>query len=290
MHFLSIIMIIGVLTTFTDLKSKKIYNQHLAIGATLGVAALIYSGVFKHENILIHIICGIVAFIAGFILHRFDVWRGGDAKLFAIYSFLMPPPDFSHNTFYSPIALFANSFITGTIILLPGFLKDIIIHREKIMKGLFSTATLQAFFNGVVCAVFYSWVFFPFFYILRLTSPIVISSFIFLIVSSQYKVKKQQDNKNFFKNLIKNIYIEVIGGFIIGYLSRLLLAPNSLSFAALQYQIILITLSTITSLFIYSIFLHFKDYEERIPFAPLLFIGCMLSYTPFATWIAHLGR
>jgi prepilin signal peptidase PulO-like enzyme (type II secretory pathway) len=188
------------------------------------------------------------------------------------------------------VALFANSFIIGTIILLPGFLRDIIVHRKTIIKELFSPAKLQALINGVGCAVCYSWIFFPFFYVLNLSSPIIISSFIFFIISSRYKIKKEEENKQFFKNLIKNVYLEAIGGFLIGYLSRLILAPNSLSFSALKQYFTLVTLSSMASLIIYSIFNHFKDYKERIPFAPLLFIGCLLSYTPFSTWITHLGH
>src|SRR5208283_4575116 len=114
MLILSVILIIGVLTTFTDLKNKKIYNQHLALGTVLGIIAIVYAAVFNHEHAIFHITNGLVAFLIGVILHRSALWRGGDAKLFTLYAFLMPTPIYNHIPFSSMISLFACSFIAGT--------------------------------------------------------------------------------------------------------------------------------------------------------------------------------
>ena len=90
MFFLPYILIIGLLTTFTDLKNKKIYNQHLGLGAIVGLIAIAYAAVLTHEHVFFHFVNGLVSFLIGLILHRSSVWRGGDAKLFTLYAFLMP--------------------------------------------------------------------------------------------------------------------------------------------------------------------------------------------------------
>ena len=62
---------------------------------------------------------------------------------------------------------------------------------------------------------------------------------------------------------------------------RLWLSPNSLSFQALLRYIMVIMLSTTLSTCIHTTFNHFKDYHERVPFAPLLFLGCILRLYHF---------
>ena len=75
---------------------------------------------------------------------------------------------------------------------------------------------------------------------------------------------------------------------IYGFSMRLWLSPDSLSLPTLTRYILMITLSVTISTCIHTTFNHFKDYHDRVPFAPLLFIGCALSYTPFLTRIVHL--
>jgi Flp pilus assembly protein protease CpaA len=285
--FFSIILIIGVLTTFTDLKNKKIYNQHLAIGAILGLIAAAYAAVFRHEHILFHIINGLVAFLIGSLLHRFTLWKGGDAKLFTLYAFLMPTPVYSHILFPSVINLFACSFIAGTIILIPAFIKDIIINHEIIAKDLFLPAKRQALFKAIVAVVLYSWILFPFYCLARNTNPIIILTISYFIFSWLYKIREEVKKYYIIKFFKKN-FVGISLFIVFGFLMRLWLFPNSLSYPALTRFLIIITLSAAISTCIHTTFDHFKNYQERVPFAPLLFMGCVLSYTPFLTWLMHL--
>ena len=135
MIFLGPILITGILTTFTDLKSKKIYNDHLVIGAVLGLIATACAAVFWHEHVLFHIVNGLVAFLIGALLHQSALWRGGDAKLFTLYAFLMPAPVYNILFFPNVVSLFACSFFAGTVILLPVFIKDIFIHHKTIINS-----------------------------------------------------------------------------------------------------------------------------------------------------------
>lgn len=289
MVFFSLILFIGVLTTFTDLQSKKIYNQHLAIVAVLGLIATAYNAVFLHADIVFQLTNGLVAFLIGFVLHRAELWRGGDAKLFALYAFLMPPPISKPILFHSAISLFACSFIAGTIILLPVFIKDIIVNRKTIITDLCSPIKGQAIFNGVGMAILYSWLFFPLFYFARLTSPIFNLTFMFLIFSSKYNPMRDVKSHLVIR-FIKKHYPKIFICVVFGYLFRFLLAPETLTYHALINYIVMIMIYTTVSICIHTTLSHFKDYKERVPFAPLLFLGCLLSYTPFFLWVAHAVR
>jgi Flp pilus assembly protein protease CpaA len=298
--FFSIILIIGVLTTSTDLKHKKIYNQHLIIGAALGLIATAYTAIFRHEDIFLHIVNGLTAFLIGFIMHRFALWRGGDAKLFTLYALLMPTPLYGHPLCPDAIILFASSFIAGMLILLPILIKDMVTNHNAIINDLLSLAKRRALFTGIWEVLYYSWVLFPFYYLLKttkmtysfhhlekITNPIVILTIISLFFSREYKNKKKADKNSFIKFLNEN-FIPLIIGIVFGFLMRLWLNPNSLSYPALTRYIIIVILSSLISICIHITINHFKDYQDRVPFAPLLFIGCILSYTPFLSKLMYV--
>ena len=287
MIFLSIILIIGVITTSTDLVKKKIYNQHLAIGAALCLIAIVYTAIFKHEHVLFHIANGLVAFLIGFFLHRVTLWRGGDAKLFTLYAFLMPTPVFNHLLFPSVVSLFSCSFIAGTAILIPFFIKDIIINRQMIARELSLPSKRQAQFKAIARVVFSSWILLPFYYVARITNTVIILTVSYLFFSWGYNSRKEAE-KHYIINFFRKEWIELSIGIIFGFVMRLWLSPNSLSFPALARFLIMITLASGLSTCIFTAIGHLKEYRDRVPFAPLLFAGCMLSYTPFLTRLIHV--
>jgi Flp pilus assembly protein protease CpaA len=287
MVFFSIILVIGILTTFTDLKSKKIYNQHLIIGAILGLIATAYTVIFSHEPVLFHIVNGLVAFLIGLLLHKSTIWRGGDAKLFALYAFLMPVPTYNHILFPGIISLFANSFISGMIILLPIYVKDIIINHKVIVNDLLLPLKRQALFYAIGTTIYISWTLYPVYYLARTTNPVIILTVLYLIFNWGYTVEKEVQ-KHYIIEFFKKKVILLSVGIAFGLIMRLWLSPNSLSYPAFTRFIIMITLSSVLSTCIHTTFNHFKDYQERVPFAPLLLMGCILSYTPFLTTLMHM--
>jgi Flp pilus assembly protein protease CpaA len=287
MALLCIILIIGVLTTLTDLKNKKIYNNHLAIGAILGLIAITYLAVFKHENILFHITNGLVAFLIGALLHRSALWRGGDAKLFTLYAFLMPTPTYNYTLFPSVVSLFGCSFIAGTIILLPVFIKDIITHHNAIANDLLLPAKRRAIFDATGALIMSSWILFPLYYLAEVKDPFIMLTISYLFFNWGYSIKKEIKGDSIIKFLKKRI-LRLSIFFTFGLFMRLWLSPNSLSFLALTKYTIMIILFTTLSICIHTTFNHFKDYQERVSFAPLLFIGCLLSYTPLLTKLTHI--
>ena len=277
--FLSIMLIIGTLTVITDLQNKKIYNDHLAIAAVLGLAAIIYTAVWRHENILFHISNGLIAFVIGVCFHRFDLWRGGDAKLFTLYAFLMPALKPDHILLSSAINLFACSFIAGMIVLTPIFIKDIASNYNAIINKL-SPKTRKELLTEVKMTIFLAWILFPVYYFARTIQipflSLVITYLIFYIVH------------HFLRKTIKINFLIAASGITFGFLMHLWLSPNSLSWPVLPYFILKIGLYYALFACIYTSFELLEEYKNRVPFAPLLFIGCVLSYTPFLTWIMHM--
>lgn len=290
MIFFSLILIVGILTTYTDLKSQKIYNHHLIIGAILGIFATVYTGSFEHENFFLHIVNGLTAFIIGFLLHRVALWRGGDAKLFTLFAFLMPPPNESTFLLQSTVSLFACSFIFGMIILLPIFIKDILVNRATLATEVFSPIKTQAILAASAMTLFYSWLLFPLFHFARLTNPIFNLTIMFLIFSVKYtpmRTVKEDLFKRFFKRNLPAMFICVV----FGYGFRLLIIPETLTLPHLAFYAMTVLFYSILMIGIHSTLDHFKNYKERIAFAPLIFIGCLLSYTPFFIWVTHaIGR
>ncbi len=276
--FFSIILTIGLFTTFTDLKHKKIYNTHIVIGAVLGLAAIVYAAAWGHERIMFHFINGLIASVIAILFYHFDLWKGGDTKLFTLFAFLMPPLEEGTTIFSCAINLFACSFIAGAIILLPVFIKDFASNK----KDEFKHENLKKPFNTIRLTIIFSWMLFPLYYFLTpalgktIHAPILLQIITYAIF---YLIRR------FLKKIMTMNRMIVLSGITFGFVMRLWLNPYSLSWPVLPYSILKLTLYSGLSACIYAVQTDFKKYRERIPFAPLLFVGCLLSYTPFLTWL-----
>lgn len=284
--FLGIILILGILTASTDLWQKKIYNIHLIIGTGLGLIGAWHALLIDPKIIVPHLANGCLAFLIGWLLYHLKIWRGGDAKLFGLYAFLMPPPGQGAIPFSSVFFLFACSFIIATIIIMPIFIKDIILNYGSIAKNIW--ARRDAIFQGATTSIFFSWIIFPIYYIAEVTSPIIILTISYFMFIWGYHYDGKEVQKHYMINFLKKKYIELSSGILFGFLIRLWLAPNSLSWAILIHSILKIGIFTTVSVCIYTALEHLKEYRERVPFAPLLFVGCVLSYTSFLTWVMRL--
>jgi hypothetical protein len=281
-----IILIIGILTTSTDLWQKKIYNIHLILGAGLGLMAVCYTLLIDPKIIISHLTNGGLAFLIGWLLYHFKLWRGGDAKLFFLYAFLMPLAGPGTALFSSALRLFACSFIIAMIIIMPFFIRDIISNHTMITYNIWLRR--EAIFQGVMATVFYSWIVFPVFYIAKITNPVIILTVSYLIFLWGYDASESEAKEHYIINFLKKKYIEMCIAIPFGFLIRLWLVPDSLAWPVLVRSILTIGISTLLSACIHTALKHLKDYRDRVPFAPLLFIGCILSYTPFLTRIMYL--
>lgn len=132
LDYLSLIplTIIGLICFYTDVKYGKIFNKW--IGLSLLCILFIYiflffDIIFLNEQanekginyILASLINGFIAFFGGYLLWYFKFWAAADAKLFAVYAFLIPLHFYSKS--YLPIFpsfnLLINLFIPLFLIL-----------------------------------------------------------------------------------------------------------------------------------------------------------------------------
>lgn len=164
--FLIPIFIIGLITSFEDYKYGKIKNKWIKIGFLWGLIILgliIFLNLFS-KSLLINpfylsqiFINTIIAFIIGLVMWHWTIWSAGDAKLFTLFSFLLPLEFYSNTylSYFPSFALLLNIFIVALTIFLITLILNFIfyilrrekkvltkkekdIQRKKIKMGIFS--------------------------------------------------------------------------------------------------------------------------------------------------------
>ncbi len=189
--FLVPLFAIGLISSYTDLYRKKIPNSLIACG--LIYAFVLYSSLFLYSYFFIGdlsnarylangLVNGLIAILVGYFIWERRLWSAGDAKLFAVYAFLLPLKFYSFHyvSFFPSINLLINLFIPLIILLsltaITIFLKDIFawfIAKEKNFPKIFSREkTIQ--FSG---QMYYSFaILFLIFMILRTLIPLISGS------------------------------------------------------------------------------------------------------------------
>ncbi len=128
------ILYLGVITSIQDWKEHKIYQKHVLFGLAIGVIWLaawgLYNGVFYQNWQILTIkaplvlLSALISFVVGFVMWWFNVWSAADAKLFAVYTLLLPVSLYTHHTqhFYSFLILLVNTYTAAFFIITADFL------------------------------------------------------------------------------------------------------------------------------------------------------------------------
>lgn len=157
--FLSVILFIGIITSYEDFRTSKIRNKWILIGLVYpGIIYLfcwiLFVLIFKRD--VDHVIAGIInrliwnfdkwyinlviSTVVSYLLWHFKVWAAGDAKLFICYAALIPMGQYSRVYFkyyFASFSLLLNIFIPATLFL---FLKSLIYFKNR---STFSKAKLN---------------------------------------------------------------------------------------------------------------------------------------------------
>ena len=86
-----IAIILGVVSSVTDLKNKKIYNKNIIVA--LFISAISYVILYKQieikyvSNFTLNLI---ISMLISFAFYYFKIWAAGDAKLFLTITFMIP--------------------------------------------------------------------------------------------------------------------------------------------------------------------------------------------------------
>jgi len=120
--FLTPLFIIGIVCSWTDIREGKIRNKWVGLGFVwvliLYLSLIIYNYFFLHQSgnigyVKDMLVNGFVALVLGYVLWNFKFLAAGDAKLFALYAFLIPPEFYakSYYIYFPSFVLLINIFI-----------------------------------------------------------------------------------------------------------------------------------------------------------------------------------
>ena len=114
-YFLPAIMLLGLITSYEDIKIGKIKNKYIfsAIVYTFVVYMLLMwflslKGGLRLDYLIDLIVNCLFAIMYGFMLWRSGTWTTGDGKLFIAYAFLVPLTEYSNG--YFPFFPYTSSF------------------------------------------------------------------------------------------------------------------------------------------------------------------------------------
>ena len=85
-------LFIGILTAYEDIKFGKIRNKWILVGLFIGMGThlSLMNNIFSVDYVLKVYLNAGIALLLGYLIWRFNGWSAGDAKLFFIFSLLLP--------------------------------------------------------------------------------------------------------------------------------------------------------------------------------------------------------
>ncbi|MCG2718331.1 MAG: hypothetical protein L6408_05795 [Nanoarchaeota archaeon] len=123
--FLPVILALGILTSYTDIKHGKVKNKHLFFALLYGIIAytiiiFINLGYVRIDYFTELTINCTFALVVGFIIWYVGLWTAGDAKLFFTYSFLIPLSTYRYGyvPYFSSTNILINTLIPMFLFLL----------------------------------------------------------------------------------------------------------------------------------------------------------------------------
>ena len=148
--FLPIILFLGILTSYSDIKEGKIKNKWLIIASILGILLwiiLILLNKVDYREFLMTLIFSFGGLMIGFLLWLMKMWSAGDAKLYAIFVLLIPLSTYKYSNNWPIITLLTNIFLPVFLFLI---IKLIIKSKNKekldIFKNILKPKNLIEYF------------------------------------------------------------------------------------------------------------------------------------------------
>ena len=270
---------VGGITVYTDFKERRIYNIHLAGGVLAGSLVVLYATVICGENMNGHFINGIAGILIGVLLYHYKQWKGGDAKLFILFSFLMPLTGYESKYYLTSVILFSSTFIAGSIVVFPLLLRDGVFHWRDLFKQEYPRwDSLPELFQSIFGSFLFSWLLFPVYFLLKMPGNSTVA--LILTFIGWYVFRGQ-------KLPIIRFRLQMLMILFVGLGARLALAPQMLSAGMLKNYLERIVVWGIVFVFMNIMVKNSKSSKDRLPFAFFLVVGCVLSYTPFLSLIVR---
>jgi len=278
-YFFFLIVITGLLTSFTDVTQKRVKNKHLLIISFIALFSyLIFFNLGQLNLSFQFILNPIVSLIVGFLLYLAGLWKPGDAKLFITYSLLLNSNEYSTIFPLSCFALFANTFLISFLFMIPFFVMSIIDNKSKIIKEVITGKIFTKFAKTFLITFCLSWAIRP---ILN-SSPLKDNNFLnFIILYIGYLSIYNFIHKIKYKLLI--IFV-----FLLGFMLRYVFMPGSFSFISIIDYLKHILKFSLIFYILKIIITSYDKKPQRIAFAPFMFLGSILCYTDFLSWAINI--
>ncbi len=263
-----LIIITGFVTSYTDLKERKIRNRHIAILLCMGVALQSAAVILRQVGLYALLLNGLLAGVIAWVLFRRGFWRGGDAKLFFIYACFMIPVAGSGGDSYPALILFVNAFISGLVFLFLRAVRTLPDVRLRLAEKDFR----DDLWRQIAMAVAASWCLPSLFHVLPLPKiPLLTMAVYILLVAVWARASGQ----------VRKEVLLMACLLCFGFIFRVFLKDDVLSlgyWVRVAFQ--MLKYATVFFL-IQHVFQEARKGSTRIPFAPFLFFGCVLSYLHF---------
>jgi len=221
-------------------------------------------------NILLAVIISLSFFAAG-------LWAGGDAKLFILYSFIISVNPRAGFLKLPSLTLFINTFLLGAMILYPIQLAR---NGGNILASFFKRDFYRRILRTFLFTFSIIWLLYLLIAAAHLNNNVFITfSLTYLFYAFSYKYFFRAGGLSFLAMVLA------------GLLLRILLEPSSVSSASF---LVTFKRTSVFSCFFYTLDILSRDksknkeLEERMPFAPFMFAGAILSQTSFLTKVMDL--
>lgn len=115
---LSIVLVLGGITSYTDIRYGLIKNIFLIVFLIVGV---VYNLVMLDSNYyFLFVLNGLLCIIIGYLLWDIGLWNAGDGKLFSIYGIIIPVSLYSVKPvipYFPSVLILINTFVPQFLIL-----------------------------------------------------------------------------------------------------------------------------------------------------------------------------
>jgi len=266
------VILLGMVTSYTDIKFRKIKNKHLLLILSFALLTYIFLIVTKQLTVNITLFLNpLIGLFIGVIFYLTHVWAAGDAKLFFVYCCLVLSNKGFGVIHFSSIIILMNIFLAGTLCV--GFISIIRMYQKK--EGVFQKKQagifLQRFFYVFLILFSFGWFVFGFFK--RFTNAG--DSFLSIIILyGLYFLIMRIVNANFSRKIIFLILLLLI---VLRFYADPLARNFSNLLAYLKGMFVITFIFTLGN----KIADDVKGSKERIAFAPIMFLGVLLYFTDF---------
>lgn len=276
--FYLLILFLGLFSSYTDIKFRKIKNRHLFLTIISGLIIYIY--LIVNNRFIINYIFFINLLIAlglALLLYLSDNWGAGDAKLFLVFCWLMGTKKYPNLIPFPSVIIFMNIFILSTLVILVLSLGLIIKESAFVWKRLFSAELFKKLANSFLIIFGLGWII-PI--LITPLRPYFPNTLLVIILYLSYSIIYGIMQK--LKTNILSLFI-----FSAGIIARFFYRFSDFSLLNILIYLKKIVCYVFVFYLLKIIFDLNKNTQENqkfIPFAPLIFLGVIAANTDLIYW------